>query len=110
MLDVPPTPPATLTRARALARRNGLRYVYTGNVHDTAGSSTYCPGCGRMVVERDWYRLGAYRLTADGRCERCGTQVPGRYDGAPGTWGPRRAPVWLDSHAPVTFRPRRPVP
>jgi pyruvate formate lyase activating enzyme len=110
MLDVPPTPPATLSRARAIARRNGLQYVYTGNVHDAGGSSTYCPGCGRMVVERDWYRLGAYRLTADGRCERCGTQVPGRYDGAPGTWGPRRAPVWLDSHAPVTFRPRRPVP
>jgi pyruvate formate lyase activating enzyme len=59
MLDVPSTPPATLSRARAIARRDGLRCVYTGNVHDSVGSSTYCAGCGRMLIERDWYRLGA---------------------------------------------------
>ena len=87
MLDVPPTPPATLTRARAIARRNGLQYVYTGNVHDTAGSSTYCPGCGRMLIERDWYRLGAYSLTADGLCERCGSADPRTVRGDTGELG-----------------------
>ena len=46
MLDVPPTPPQTLTRARRIALAGGLRYVYTGNVHDAAGQSTYCHGCG----------------------------------------------------------------
>ncbi len=107
MLDVPPTPPATLTRARAIARRNGLHHVYTGNVHDPAGSSTYCPGCGRLVIERDWYRLGTYRLTHDGHCEFCGTAIPGRFDGPPGTWGPRREPVWLDPGAAVAYRSRR---
>jgi pyruvate formate lyase activating enzyme len=107
MLDVTPTPPATLTRARAIAQRNGLHYVYTGNVHDRAGASTYCPTCGRMVIERDWYRLGAYRLTDDGHCELCGAAVPGRFDGPPGTWGPRREPVWLDAAAAVPFRSRR---
>ncbi len=95
MRDVPPTPPATLARARDLARRNGLQYVYTGNVHDRAGGITYCPGCGTPVVERDWYVLRAYRLDDEGRCGRCGTAVPGRYDGPAGRWGARRLPVVL---------------
>ena len=93
--DRPPTPPETLTRARAIARANGLRHVYTGNVHDRAGGSTYCPGCGTAVVERDWYRLGAYRLSADGRCDACGTRLAGVFDGPAGDWGPRRRPVRL---------------
>ncbi len=95
MLDVPHTPAATLTRARDIAVRNGLQYVYTGNVHDRAGSSTYCPGCGDRVIERDWYVLGEWRLDAQGRCLRCGTQLPGRFDGPPGDWGARRVPVRL---------------
>jgi pyruvate formate lyase activating enzyme len=95
MLDVPHTPAATLTRARDVARRHGIRHVYTGNVHDTDGSSTCCPGCGRQVVERDWYVLGGYHLDGAGRCQFCGTQVPGRFDGRPGTWGARRQPVRL---------------
>jgi pyruvate formate lyase activating enzyme len=95
MLDVPRTPAATLTRARAIGLANGLHYVYTGNVHDSAGGSTRCPGCGQVVVERDWYDIGAYRLTADGRCDRCGTSISGRYDGPVEAWGARRVPVYL---------------
>jgi pyruvate formate lyase activating enzyme len=95
LLDRPPTPPATLSRARRIALGNGLRFVYTGNVHDAAGSSTYCPGCGARVVERDWYQLGEYRLDAEGRCLSCRTQVPGVFDGPPGDWGPRRLSVRL---------------
>jgi len=93
--DRPPTPPATLTRARSIARANGLQYAYTGNVHDQDGGSTYCPGCGLLLVERDWYRLGAYRLTADGHCEGCGERIPGVFAASPGQWGPRRLPVRL---------------
>jgi pyruvate formate lyase activating enzyme len=96
MLDRPPTPPATLARARAIAVANGVRYAYTGNVHDPAGSSTYCPGCGTRVVERDWYRLGEYRLSDDGHCLVCGTQLPGVYAGRPGAWGRRRLPVRIE--------------
>ena len=95
MRDRPPTPAATLARARRIALDNGIRYAYTGNVHDAAGQSTYCGQCGELVIERDWYRLGAYRLTGDGRCASCGTRVPGVFDGPPGTWGPRRQPVRL---------------
>jgi pyruvate formate lyase activating enzyme len=95
MRDRPPTPPATLARARRIALDHGIRYAYTGNTCDTAGQSTYCHHCGELVIERDWYRLGAYRLTPDGRCMNCGTPVPGVFDTTPGTWGPRRLPVQL---------------
>lgn len=93
VLDKPSTPAATLTRARALALRNGLRFVYTGNVHDPDGASTYCPGCGLCVIERDWYEIGAWRLIDSGRCTSCGMQLPGVFAGPPGTWGARRMPV-----------------
>jgi pyruvate formate lyase activating enzyme len=99
MRDRPPTPPATLARARRIALDQGIRYAYTGNTHDTAGQSTYCHHCGQLVIERDWYRLGAYRLTPDGRCMNCGTLIPGAFDTTPGTWGPRRLPIRLSPPA-----------
>jgi pyruvate formate lyase activating enzyme len=99
MRDVSPTPPDTLSRARRIAQANGLRYAYTGNVHDQDGGSTWCPGCGACVIERDWYTLGAWRLDDRGRCLACGTPCPGRFDGAPGTWGARRVPVRLADFA-----------
>ena len=93
MRDRPPTAPETLTRARRIALDNGLRYAYTGNVHDPAGQSTRCHECGAVLIERDWYRLGAWRLTVDGRCVNCDAPLAGVFDGPPGTWGPRRLPV-----------------
>jgi pyruvate formate lyase activating enzyme len=95
MRDVPPTPPATLGRARRIALANGLRFVYTGNVHDTEGGTTYCPGCGTAAVVRDWYDIRRYRLDARGHCRSCGVAVAGVYDGRAGDWGPRRLPVRL---------------
>jgi pyruvate formate lyase activating enzyme len=99
MLDTGPTAPATLTRAREIALRNGVRYAYTGNVHDRSGGSTTCSGCGSTVVERDWYDIRAYRLADDGRCEDCGTALPGRFDGPVGAWGARRMPVRIAGRA-----------
>ena len=95
MLDVPATPAATLTRARGIAQRAGLRYVYTGNVHDAAGGSTYCPGCGEAVIVRDWYDIRAYRLSDAGACKSCGAQLAGRYQKFGKPFGPRRIPVRL---------------
>ena len=93
MLDVPPTPPTTLTKARAIARKNGVRYAYTGNVHDSAGGSTICDSCGQTLVVRDWYVLEEWNLTEDGRCAACNSPCAGVFDGAPGTWGSKRLPV-----------------
>ena len=95
MLDIPPTPPATLTRARRIGMAEGLRFVYTGNVHDTEGDTTFCPGCGEAAVVRDWYSMRRYALTDDGSCGACGTALPGVYDGPVGRWGARRLPVLI---------------
>jgi pyruvate formate lyase activating enzyme len=94
MLDRPHTPPSTLTRARQIALNNGLHHVYTGNVHDPQGSSTYCPQCHRLLIERDWYVLGKYAIT-NGACASCGTRIPGYFEPHPGHWGARRQPVRL---------------
>jgi len=91
--DLPPTTPATLTRARAIARRIGIRYAYTGNVRDAAEGSTWCHACGALLIERDGYRLGAWGLTPEGNCVSCGTVCAGCFEAGPGTWGARRLPV-----------------
>jgi pyruvate formate lyase activating enzyme len=94
MLDKPRTPPAILARAREIARAKGLKHVYTGNIHDRAGGSTWCPACGALLIERDWYELGAYNLDGN-RCRACGSEIAGRFERQPGTWGARRLPVQL---------------
>jgi pyruvate formate lyase activating enzyme len=95
MRDLAPTPPATLARARRIARSAGLRYVYTGNVHDTEGGTTLCPGCGEPVLVRDWYRILDDRIDALGRCAACRTPIEGRFDGRRERFGPRRVPVYI---------------
>ena len=95
MLDKPHTPPATLARARAIARARGLHYVYTGNVHDPEGGSTWCPNCGVRLIERDWYVLGEWNLD-HGHCAVCGCEIAGHFATRPGTWGNRRQMVRLD--------------
>ena len=99
MLDKPSTPAATLTRARSIALRNGIRYAYTGNVHDGNGGSTWCHQCGKLLIERDWYVLGTWNLTPDARCNACGAPLPGLFERRPGTWGARRQPVRLSDFA-----------
>jgi pyruvate formate lyase activating enzyme len=97
MTQVPATPPATLVRARSIAMAEGLHFVYTGNVHDAKGGSTWCAGCGKLLIWRDWYRLGEWNLDPAGRCRFCGTILPGRFEARAGTWGARRLPVRLQS-------------
>ena len=93
MTDIPPTPARTLSRAREIALRAGLRYVYTGNVHDTDGGTTYCPSCRAALIVRDWYRIDDYRLTPDGRCPGCGAAVAGRFERFAEVFGNRRIPI-----------------
>ena len=95
MRGLPGTPAHSLSRAREIAIKSGIRYVYTGNVHDRQGGSTYCHACNSLLIERDWYELGRYNLTGDGRCDQCGTPCAGRFSSAPGSWGQRRLAVDL---------------
>ena len=95
MTGTPPTPPATLATARRIALKNGLRYAYTGNVHDEEGGSTRCRACDATLIGRDWYQMTVWNLTDDGRCRACGAACAGVFDGPPGQWGARRRPVYL---------------
>lgn len=79
MMDVPSTPLRTLTNARRIALDEGLRFVYTGNVTDIEGDTTFCPGCGGRLVVRDRYRIVSDRLGDDGRCPDCGAKIAGQW-------------------------------
>ncbi len=100
MRDRERTPASTLTRAREIALAAGVHHVFTGNVHDPAGQSSYCSACGTLLIERDGYQLGAYTLDAAGRCKACGERCPGVFEAVPGDWGSRRMPVRLSDYRP----------
>jgi pyruvate formate lyase activating enzyme len=95
MMDIPATPFSTLSMARNIALKNGVRYAYTGNVHDFEGESTYCHNCGEMLIGRDWYQLSTWSLSEDGHCQKCGTAAAGVFGGPPGVWGAKRKRVIL---------------
>ena len=99
MMLTPATSPATLTKARRIALKNGVRYAYTGNVHDEEGGRTMCHHCGTTLIGRDWYVLTEWTLTGDGCCGSCGAPCAGVFDGPPGTWGAKRMPVRLKDFA-----------
>ncbi|MWV16712.1 AmmeMemoRadiSam system radical SAM enzyme [Pseudomonas sp. L-22-4S-12] len=94
--EIPPTPPATLSRARQIACDQGLHYAYTGNVHDTAGGTTFCPGCAKPLIVRDWYRILDYQVSESGHCPHCHTAIAGRFGQYAGSFGQRRIPVRLN--------------
>jgi len=97
MLDRPRTPPATLSRARAIAMGEGLRYVYTGNVRDLEGGTTFCPTCHAKVVERDGFAVRAVRMAGD-RCAACGTRIAGRFaEGPTAPTSGQRIPLGIPS-------------
>ncbi|MBV8574050.1 MAG: AmmeMemoRadiSam system radical SAM enzyme, partial [Acetobacteraceae bacterium] len=93
MLDKPSSPPATVRAARQIAREMGLRYVYTGNIHDPPGQTTYCRECGSVLIGRDWHELTTWHLDAGGHCRTCGTLCAGVFESRPGQWGRRRLPL-----------------
>jgi len=93
MPDIPATPAATLRRAREIALAEGLRYVFTGNVHDKRGGTTFCPSCQAALIVRDWYRIEEYRVTPEGKCPDCGAAIAGRFGEFNGQFGRRRIPV-----------------
>ena len=98
MRDKSSTPLQTLIRSRDIALKNGLRYVYTGNVHDFKGGSTYCYACGEILIGRDWYELSSWNIKTDnhqGSCSKCGAAIAGVFDDTPGQWGAKRLPIHI---------------
>ncbi len=97
MRDKPRTSLQTLQRARSIAIMNGLQYVYTGNVHDREGDTTYCDQCGEELIVRDWYQIKAWSLEENGVCPNCKAVCAGIFEATPGNWGSKRAPVRLNA-------------
>jgi pyruvate formate lyase activating enzyme len=81
MSDPENTTPEMLMRAAEIGQRNGLRYVYAGNLPGQVGDleNTRCHSCRALLVERYGYFIQQYRLTAQGSCPDCGTPIPGRW-------------------------------
>ena len=99
MRHVPPTPRATVQRARQIARENGIRFAYTGNTVDPEGQTTYCRACDAPLIARDGYAIVAWRLSEDARCSGCGSLCEGLFEDRPGRWGGRRQPVSIARYA-----------
>jgi len=76
LLNLPPTPVATLERAREIAMKKGVRFAYVGNVPGHPGNNTYCPGCGKAVIERSGFFVTRVRIEG-GRCASCRRAIPG---------------------------------
>jgi pyruvate formate lyase activating enzyme len=95
MNDLPPTPPVTLHRARKIALDAGLRYVYTGNIHDTEGGTTFCPNCRAALIVRDWHQINAYDVTPESKCPHCATTIAGEFEVFNGQFGRRRIPITI---------------
>jgi len=96
VLDIPATPAQTLSLARDIALKNGVRYAYTGNIHDKKGESTYCHNCGHILIGRDWYELSEWNLSKDGHCSNCGSLCSGFFESSPGHWGAKRQVVRMN--------------
>ncbi len=93
----PPTPPADPARRITLEAR--LRHIFTGNVHDSEGGTTFCPSCHAALIVRDWTDIRRYDLTPEGHCPHCQIAIAGRFGKSLGrdgeAFGPQRIPVHL---------------
>ncbi|HZW85423.1 MAG TPA: hypothetical protein VFE91_05940, partial [Nitrososphaerales archaeon] len=76
MMDFPWTPIVTLEKHLEVGKKAGLNYVYIGNVPGHPAESTYCPGCGNVLIKRYGYEIRAYNLDAANKCKFCGTKTP----------------------------------
>ena len=99
MTDRPNTPVSKLLEAYAIAKSHALEHVYVGNVHDPKHASTYCSGCGQLLIERDWYELHQVHID-HGACKFCGTELAGRFQQSVGTWGRKRLPIDMREFQP----------
>ncbi|MCA9037500.1 MAG: AmmeMemoRadiSam system radical SAM enzyme [Planctomycetaceae bacterium] len=92
MNDRERTPHETLLKAKQIALSTGIKFVYVGNVNDKQNQSTWCPQCKHLLIERDWYELGAWALK-ENQCSNCGYRIPGVFEAKPGVWGRKRQPI-----------------
>lgn len=99
MTDRPNTPASKLLEAYTIAKSFGIKHVYVGNIHDSKHASTYCSGCGEILIQRDWYEIQAVNIVRDA-CRYCGEKLAGRFQESVGTWGRKRLPIDMREFQP----------
>ena len=85
----PPTSHQSLLAAKRIAQKNGLKYVYLGNVHDPENASTRCISCERTLIGRVGYSITEWQLEGKGNCASCNEPLSGHFENLPGKWGNR---------------------
>jgi len=98
MPNHPPTPPERLIWARKIALRSGIRHVYTGNIEDPRGQSTYCHACKKVLIIRNRFEITGWDFKGKSRCKTCGAVCAGIFEERPGTWGSKRCQIQLISN------------
>lgn len=93
MQDRPRTPASTLSLARRLAMDAGIHHVYTGNVRDSEGGTTFCPSCHAALIEREWHNIRFCDLPDHGQCPHCQTTIAGRFGKFGKPFGAQRLPI-----------------
>jgi len=79
MRNLPPTSSDTLKKAYDIARAEGLLFVYIGNIAVENTSNTYCPSCGKLLVERAGYHIRQNHVH-NGTCSFCSYKIYGRWN------------------------------
>lgn len=92
------TPLSTLKKASSIAKQAGMKYIYTGNVQDTEGGSSYCSECGKSLIKRDWYELSEWNLDENGCCKFCKTKLNGHFEKQAGKWGSKRQVIDINKY------------
>ncbi|MGB5706946.1 MAG: AmmeMemoRadiSam system radical SAM enzyme [Arenicellales bacterium] len=100
MRDIGRTPHNSLTAAREIALKRGLKYVYLGNVHDAVASSTYCSRCNALLIARDWHQIMEWKLDHEARCRQCGTKLDGVISEPPASTGSRPRHIQMPQTTP----------
>ncbi len=80
LLDKPRTPSSTLIKAREIALKKGLKYVYTGNIWYEEGSSTYCPRCKKLLISRSWHDVTRNMIKEGNKCPWCSEKIDGVFE------------------------------
>jgi pyruvate formate lyase activating enzyme len=76
MLDILPTPIDTIRKAISIAQKNGIKYIISGNFYGDKYENTFCPNCGKIIIERKGYNIGKIKIT-NNKCNFCGEKIPG---------------------------------
>lgn len=78
LTQLPPTPVTTLEKAKKIAQKAGLNYVYIGNVPGIDGANTHCPKCGKLLIKRRGFYITENNMV-EGKCKFCKTSIAGRW-------------------------------